>query len=49
MAREVTQEELNPTPSFPLLDPFKERRRMWLLKRYGLPPIYWHGMLTGRL
>ncbi|WP_405653448.1 FAD-dependent oxidoreductase [Streptomyces sp. NBC_00019] len=41
--------DLNPTPTFPLLDPFKERRTMWLLKRYGLPPVYWHGMLTGRL
>lgn len=41
--------DLNPTPSFPLLDPFKERRTMWLFKRYGLPPVYWHGMLTGRL
>jgi sulfide:quinone oxidoreductase len=41
--------DLTPTPTFPLLDPFKERRTMWLLKRYGLPPMYWHGMLTGRL
>jgi sulfide:quinone oxidoreductase len=41
--------DLNPTPTFPLLDPFKERRSMWAFKRYGLPPIYWHGMLTGRL
>ncbi|MDH6521613.1 sulfide:quinone oxidoreductase [Streptomyces sp. SAI-135] len=41
--------DLTPTPTFPLLDPFKERRTMWLFKRYGLPPIYWHGMLTGRL
>ncbi|MGJ5834131.1 NAD(P)/FAD-dependent oxidoreductase [Streptomyces ossamyceticus] len=41
--------DLNPTPTFPLLDPFKERRTMWAFKRYGLPPIYWHGMLTGRL
>ncbi|MEU0117181.1 FAD/NAD(P)-binding oxidoreductase [Streptomyces bobili] len=41
--------DLNPTPSFPLLDPFKERRTMWAFKRYGLPPIYWRGMLTGRL
>ncbi|MGW1269262.1 FAD-dependent oxidoreductase [Streptomyces sp. NPDC002491] len=41
--------DLKPAPSFPLLDPFKERRTMWLFKRYGLPPVYWHGMLTGRL
>ncbi|MCX4238778.1 MULTISPECIES: NAD(P)/FAD-dependent oxidoreductase [Streptomyces] len=41
--------DLNPTPTFPLLDPFKERRTGWVFKRYGLPPLYWHGMLTGRL
>ncbi|MEU3253517.1 FAD/NAD(P)-binding oxidoreductase [Streptomyces sp. NPDC006997] len=41
--------DLQPTPTFPLLDPFKERRTMWAFKRYGLPPIYWRGMLTGRL
>jgi sulfide:quinone oxidoreductase len=41
--------DLNPTPTFPLIDPFKERRTMWVFKRYGLPPVYWHGMLTGRL
>ncbi|WP_155056057.1 NAD(P)/FAD-dependent oxidoreductase [Streptomyces blattellae] len=41
--------DLNPTPTFPLIDPFKERRTMWAFKRYGLPPVYWRGMLTGRL
>ncbi|MFF5189335.1 FAD/NAD(P)-binding oxidoreductase [Streptomyces sp. NPDC000345] len=41
--------DLRPTPTFRPLDPFKERRTMWLFKRYGLPPVYWHGMLTGRL
>lgn len=41
--------DLNPAPTFPLIDPFKERRTMWVFKRYGLPPVYWHGMLTGRL
>ncbi|WP_432137015.1 MULTISPECIES: FAD-dependent oxidoreductase [unclassified Streptomyces] len=41
--------DLNPTPTFPLLDPFEERRSMWVFKRYGLPPVYWHGMLTGRI
>jgi len=41
--------DLNPTPTVPLLDPFQERRTMWAFKRYGLPAIYWHGMLTGRL
>lgn len=41
--------DLRPTPTFPLIDTFKERRDMWLFKRYVLPPLYWHGMLTGRL
>lgn len=34
-------------PSFPL-DPSKERYAYWLLKRYALPLMYWHGMLKGR-
>ncbi|PWE09903.1 hypothetical protein DD630_26530 [Streptomyces sp. BSE7F] len=25
----------------------RERRTIWALKRYGLPPVYWHGMRTG--
>ena len=41
--------DLNPTPTFPLIDTFKERRDMWVFKRYVLPPVYWRGMLTGRL
>lgn len=41
--------DLRPTPSFPLISTLKERRDMWLFKRYGLPPLYWRGMLTGRL
>ncbi|MFI1564292.1 FAD-dependent oxidoreductase [Streptomyces sp. NPDC020490] len=41
--------DLKPQPSFPLIDTFKERRDMWVFKRYLLPPVYWHGMLTGRL
>ena len=40
--------ELNPAPSLPFVDTTKERRDMWLLKRYGLPALYWHGMLKGR-
>jgi len=24
-----------------------ERRDMWYLKRYGLPALYWQGMLRG--
>lgn len=39
--------DLSPTPTIPLLDTTKERRDMWLLKRYGLPALYWHGMLHG--
>jgi sulfide:quinone oxidoreductase len=35
------------TPSFPL-DPLRERRSMWWLKKYFLPPMYWHIMLKGR-
>jgi sulfide:quinone oxidoreductase len=38
--------DLRPTPSFPF-DTTKERRSMYLLKRYGLPFLYWHGMLKG--
>lgn len=34
-------------PSFPL-DPTRERRTMWWLKRYLLAPLYWRGMLSGR-
>jgi sulfide:quinone oxidoreductase len=36
-----------PAPSFPL-DPTKERRSMYYLKRYGLPFLYWNLMLRGR-
>jgi sulfide:quinone oxidoreductase len=39
--------DLKPTPSIPFIDTTKERRDMWLLKRYGLPALYWHGMLKG--
>jgi sulfide:quinone oxidoreductase len=41
--------DLQPTPSFPLINTFKERRDMWVFKRYVLPPMYWHGMLKGRV
>ncbi len=34
-------------PTFPL-DPTRERRSMWWLKRYLLPLLYWYGMLKGR-
>ena len=36
-----------PTETFPF-DQSKERRSMYLLKAYGLPALYWHGMLRGR-
>ncbi len=39
---------MQPTPSIPLIDTKKERRDMWLLKRYGLPFMYWNLMLKGR-
>lgn len=35
-------------PSFPM-DMTKERRSMWILKKDLLPPMYWKGMLTGRM
>lgn len=41
--------DLRPAPTFPLINTFRERRDMWVFKRYVLPPVYWHGMLTGRL
>lgn len=37
-----------PKESFPF-DQAKERWTMWLLKLYGLPLLYWRGMLRGRL
>jgi sulfide:quinone oxidoreductase len=37
-----------PTPSFPLIDTLQERRDMWLMKKYGLPRLYWSFMLRGR-
>jgi sulfide:quinone oxidoreductase len=36
-----------PRETFPF-DQSKERYSMWLLKAYGLPFLYWHGMLKGR-
>ena len=36
-----------PAETFPF-DQSKERYSMWLLKRYVLPQLYWHGMLKGR-
>lgn len=36
-----------PAESFPF-NQAKERYSMWLLKKYGLPLLYWQGMLKGR-
>lgn len=36
-----------PTPSFPLIDTLQERRDMWLMKKYGLPRLYWSLMMRG--
>ncbi|MFJ9410555.1 FAD-dependent oxidoreductase [Streptomyces sp. NPDC101393] len=40
--------DLRPTPSIPLIDTTRERTDMWFLKRYGLPQLYFQGMLKGR-
>ncbi len=40
--------ELDPKPSFPLIDTTKERWSMYQLKRFGLPLFYWNAMLRGR-
>lgn len=37
-----------PTPTITFLNTMKERYDMWLLKKYGLPWLYWHVMLRGR-
>ncbi len=38
--------DAQPAPSVPF-DTAKERSDMWLLKRYGLPAMYWNLMLKG--
>jgi sulfide:quinone oxidoreductase len=40
--------DLKPKETFPI-DQTKERFSMYLLKAYGLPAMYWHGMLKGRM
>lgn len=37
-----------PAPSFPI-DTSKERYSMWLLKREGLPWLYWNRMMKGKM
>ncbi len=39
--------EGKPAPSFPLINTIQERRDMWLMKKYGLPRLYWGFMLRG--
>lgn len=39
---------MKPTPTIPFINLQKERYDMWLLKRYGLPFMYWNLMLKGR-
>ncbi len=39
--------EGNPAESFPF-DQAQERFSMYMLKAYGLPKLYWHGMLKGK-
>ncbi len=38
---------MKPHPTLPLIDTRRERYDMWLLKRYGLPYMYWNLMLKG--
>jgi sulfide:quinone oxidoreductase len=40
---------MKPHPTIPLINTKKERYDMWLLKRYGLPFLYWNLMLKGRV
>ena len=37
-----------PTPTLPFINTCKERYDMWLLKKYGLPWMYWNIALRGR-
>jgi sulfide:quinone oxidoreductase len=40
--------DLTPRETFPF-DQGKERFSMYVLKKYGLPAMYWHGILRGRM
>lgn len=40
--------EMKRTPTFPVLDMTKERRDMFVVKRWLLPILYWRFMLKGR-
>ncbi|SEM63437.1 sulfide:quinone oxidoreductase [Stigmatella aurantiaca] len=39
--------EGKPAPTFPFINTFQERRDMWLMKKHGLPRLYWGFMLRG--
>ena len=39
--------DMKPAPSIPIINTQKERYDMYLLKRYGLPWMYWNLMLKG--
>jgi sulfide:quinone oxidoreductase len=39
--------EFKRTPTLPFIDTLKPRYDMWLLKRYGLPSLYWNLMVKG--
>lgn len=39
---------LTPTPSFRGIDMTKPRTDMWLVKKYGLPALYWNAITKGR-
>jgi sulfide:quinone oxidoreductase len=38
---------MQPAPSIPVIDTIRERYDMYLLKRYGLPWMYWNLMMKG--
>lgn len=40
--------DCRPHPTIPFINTRRERYDMWLLKRYGLPALYWNVMLRGR-
>ena len=39
--------DLKRTPTLPLVNTLKPRYDMWLLKRYGLPALYWNLIVKG--
>lgn len=40
---------MKPTPTIPFINTQKERFDMWVLKRHGLPFLYWHLMMKGHI